>query len=523
MEGIVVKRFRAAVIPGLAALVLPVATEAQTSEAAGEVVIGEVRKALQAAMARLDRASTLLECQSVLQSARTDEVGTQGSFSLLIFTTDGGVLLLHEDGPALEDRRLVFLGDHAFIVFFYPIDLKDACGVRLFHKLFALFVLSFRWDGLVEYLWPDPVLPGDEEVGAEIGSPELSYAHMLIYQDQHRTIADGLCIAAGVHYDLADHIPEIALSVDPGSLTEGAGPRAVTVTATQTGETLPVSTRLPLALSGTATGDDYSVSGELSVTIPAGGAAGSAQLSFTADYDALREAGGETIVVTALHDRGVLGAATIAVEESPFFTEVEATVLGDGVEGLTVEFSRAISGRAPDYAWSGVTDLSGRVSVAIVGADPVSGLYQARARTDDGEIVGKWYSIPLNHGRRQALALPLGGGIRVEAVERLEADKPVAEQEEPLAGGLGPNAPNPFNISTQIPYRLDSPAFVRLVIYNVLGQPVRTLVEESQAPGAYLVHWDGRDRRGSAVAAGLYFARLQYPGGVHTRRMLYLE
>lgn len=226
--------------------------------------------------------------------------------------------------------------------------------------------------------------------------------------------------------------------------------------------------------------------------------------------------------MTALHDQGLLGAATIAVEESPFFTEVEATVLGDGVEGLTVEFSRSISGRAADYAWSGVTDLSGRVSVAIVGADPVSGLYQARARTDDGEIVGKWYSIPLNHGRRQALALPMGGGIRVEGVERLEADKPVAEQEEPLAG-LGPNAPNPFNISTQIPYRLDSPAFVRLVIYNVLGQPVRTLVEESRAPGAYLVHWDARDRRGSAVAAGVYFARLQYPGGVQTRRMLYLE
>lgn len=243
----------------------------------------EMKRALQAAMARLDRASTLLECQSVLQSVRTDEVGTQGSFSLLIFTTDRGVFLLHEDEPALEDRRLVFLGGERVIMSLEPIDLEeDADGVRFFHSLIAID-LSFRWDGLVEYLWPDPLWPGDEEIRPDIGSPEVSYAHSLIYQDQHGTEAHGLSIGAGVHYGLADHIPEIALSVDPGSLTEGAGPRPVTVAATLTGETLPVSTRLPLALSGTATGDDYSVSGELSVTIPPGARRGSAQLSFTAD------------------------------------------------------------------------------------------------------------------------------------------------------------------------------------------------------------------------------------------------
>ena len=61
------------------------------------------------------------------------------------------------------------------------------------------------------------------------------------------------------------------------------------------------------------------------------------------------------------------------------------------------------------------------------------------------------------------------------------------------------------------------------MIYNALGQPVRTLVDESQPAGAYLVHWDARDRQGSAVAAGVYFVRLVYPGGVETRRVLYLK
>ncbi len=89
--------------------------------------------------------------------------------------------------------------------------------------------------------------------------------------------------------------------------------------------------------------------------------------------------------------------------------------------------------------------------------------------------------------------------------------------------GLAPNAPNPFNANTVIPYRLDAPGPVRLEIYNLLGQRIRALVDEVQAAGAYRVHWDARDAAGRRVSSGVYFLRLRYPGGVQTRRMLYLE
>ena len=89
--------------------------------------------------------------------------------------------------------------------------------------------------------------------------------------------------------------------------------------------------------------------------------------------------------------------------------------------------------------------------------------------------------------------------------------------------GLAPNAPNPFNGNTVIPYRLDADGPVRLEIYNLLGQRIRTLVDEAQTAGVYRVHWDARDAAGRSVATGIYFTRLHYPGGVHTRRMLYLE
>ena len=199
-------------------------------------------------------------------------------------------------------------------------------------------------------------------------------------------------------------------------------------------------------------------------------------------------------------------------------TEVEATVLGDAVEGLAVEFSRAIAGRPRNFGWNAFTDADGQVSLTISSVRQVSGFYQARARDALGRIVGQWNSIPLNRDKRQVLELTPGGGMRVVRVEPLAAAKAVAS-----AGGLEPNAPNPFNSSTQIAYRLSSSGPVQLVIYNVLGQPVRTLVNEFQAAGFYQVEWDARDQQGVSLSSGIYITRLSYPGGVQTRRLLYLK
>ena len=200
-------------------------------------------------------------------------------------------------------------------------------------------------------------------------------------------------------------------------------------------------------------------------------------------------------------------------------TEVEATVLGDVVEGLTVEFSRAIAGHPPNYVWSAVTDANGHAALTISSvARRVSGYYQAQARNGDGEIVGQWHSIPLNQNLRQVLELPLDGNVRVVRVEQLAAAKAVV-----ATSGLAPNVPNPFNSTTQIAYHLSSPAPVRLVIYNVLGQPVRTLVDQFQAAGSYQVQWDARDQRGVSLSSGVYITRLSYPGGEQTQRLLYLK
>ncbi|GEM_PF-2749823 len=85
----------------------------------------------------------------------------------------------------------------------------------------------------------------------------------------------------------------------------------------------------------------------------------------------------------------------------------------------------------------------------------------------------------------------------------------------PTAFQLEQNYPNPFNPSTAISYQLPAVSRVRLEIYNLLGQKVRTLVDQQQPGGRYTVEWNGRDENGSEVSSGVYFYRLSVspPGG----------
>jgi hypothetical protein len=88
----------------------------------------------------------------------------------------------------------------------------------------------------------------------------------------------------------------------------------------------------------------------------------------------------------------------------------------------------------------------------------------------------------------------------------------------------GHNFPNPFNPSTTIRYTVPSPgAPVRLVIYDLTGQRVRTLVNEEKDGGTHLAVWRGRDDAGGDVASGVYFYRMDIGGYRAERKMVLLK
>ncbi len=73
---------------------------------------------------------------------------------------------------------------------------------------------------------------------------------------------------------------------------------------------------------------------------------------------------------------------------------------------------------------------------------------------------------------------------------------------------LQQNYPNPFNPSTAIRFTLPVAGSTSLVVYNLIGQEVSTLVSDVLQAGTHTVQWHGKDRSGFTVASGLYFYRL---------------
>jgi hypothetical protein len=103
-----------------------------------------------------------------------------------------------------------------------------------------------------------------------------------------------------------------------------------------------------------------------------------------------------------------------------------------------------------------------------------------------------------------------------------------SEVETQYASGLylGPAVPNPFNPSTEISYAFPSgagPSRVTLIVYNSLGQRVRTLVDRVEAPGPHSAVWNGKDQNNAPVASGVYFYRITWNGESETRRMVLLK
>jgi GH18 family chitinase len=108
-----------------------------------------------------------------------------------------------------------------------------------------------------------------------------------------------------------------------------------------------------------------------------------------------------------------------------------------------------------------------------------------------------------------------GGNDRFVSVGELRV---LTENPRPADYVLEQNYPNPFNPSTRIAYRLPGEAQVRLTVYNVLGEEVRSIVDEFQQAGAYSMEFDGR-----GLAAGVYMAVLRANDYVEVRKMVLLK
>ena len=88
---------------------------------------------------------------------------------------------------------------------------------------------------------------------------------------------------------------------------------------------------------------------------------------------------------------------------------------------------------------------------------------------------------------------------------------------------LDQNYPNPFNPSTTIAYKLPAPSDVSIIVYDILGQEMATLVSGNQSAGYKSIQWNSRDDQGQPVGAGMYLYVIQAGSFSETRKMLLLK
>ena len=212
---------------------------------------------------------------------------------------------------------------------------------------------------------------------------------------------------------------------------------------------------------------------------------------------------GEDVDIEACSDTGGgYGVGWISAGE---WLEYTVVVPADGDYTLDLRYASVISGAKYRVEFDGV-DVTGEVIA------PASGGWQ-RWETSSS-------TVTLAAGQRTMRFTAIAAGFNINYIDFPFVTTGVAQELPPTGFVLHPCYPNPFNPSTTIRYDLPASAKVGLVVYDVAGRLVRTLVAaETVGAGSHEVVWNGRDESGRVASAGVYYCRLDAGQYAQTRRM----
>jgi hypothetical protein len=97
------------------------------------------------------------------------------------------------------------------------------------------------------------------------------------------------------------------------------------------------------------------------------------------------------------------------------------------------------------------------------------------------------------------------------------------ENRIPTEWKLSQSYPNPFNAESIISYQVPKEAHVTIEVFNLLGQKLKTLVNEEKSPGSYQTIWNGKDENGRSVGSGIFVYRMQAGDFSAIRKMVLVQ
>ncbi len=149
---------------------------------------------------------------------------------------------------------------------------------------------------------------------------------------------------------------------------------------------------------------------------------------------------------------------------------------------------------------------------------------------EDGNKIGRIYVMYLDddtYGSSvQSIGQSTGGSMKFMALDVTFTDAPTSSSDNdvvPNMSMLKQNYPNPFNPTTRINYNVVKSGNVKLNVYNVKGQLVKTLVNSTKSAGLNEVVWNGDDNAGKKVSSGLYLYKLENGGRSEMKKMVIMK
>ncbi|MBN1480797.1 CotH kinase family protein [candidate division KSB1 bacterium] len=131
---------------------------------------------------------------------------------------------------------------------------------------------------------------------------------------------------------------------------------------------------------------------------------------------------------------------------------------------------------------------------------------------------------------RYRLDIKAGHGANIIQMAELEIYQTILTSademdipEVPVDYSLAQNFPNPFNSSTRLQFSIPSGTHVKLFIHNIMGQKVKSLIDQQLEAGTHSVLWDATDDYGSPVANAVYLYTVQSELGIRTKKMVVLK
>ena len=182
-----------------------------------------------------------------------------------------------------------------------------------------------------------------------------------------------------------------------------------------------------------------------------------------------------------------------------------------GIEGSMVYAVDNSSGQVAGY---GITNTDGSFTIAELAPGSYS------VTVDKVEYTASSTTATPTYDAVTGAALASTVSLSIDAVATDVTQDPGVIPESYV---LDQNYPNPFNPTTQILFSLPKAERTSLIVYNMLGQKVATLIDGLLGLGSHVVTWNGRDSRGMQLSSGVYFYTLRTSSFTSTRKMVMVK